>query len=208
MDANQFLELARKGLSKDPKSRLSPVANSCLKNDECIIDIHTHIFDKRCLSIRYIALRMLKSLALSKLGIEANNAENDFEILNKNEEELYSEIEKRIDDSEADWDQLEKELEKTTDIYETYEILGYDVKEALKVLRKKDMKEVLEFYYKDYAITNLHAYKDKKILLGVLQMDLETGWGFSPRRNFRQQILDIQEISKEYPIVPFFAVVS
>lgn len=205
METTQFLQLARERLDKDPNTRLTPLAKNCLEDKNCIVDIHTHIFDKRCLSIRYIALRMLKSLALSKLGIEANNVENQFSILNKDEKELYNDIEKGVDDSESDWEQLEKELEMTTDIYETYEIFGYDVKEALKVLRKKSMKEVLKFYHEDYAITNLEAFKGKEILTGVLQMDLETGWNFSPRRRFRQQILDIQEITKEYPIIPFLA---
>lgn len=201
-----FLEKARAGISSDPKSRLTFLAKTYLAEPDCVIDIHTHIFDKRCLSIGYILLRMLKSMALSKLGLEAADEEaKNMVLLTKDELEIYEKIADELEDSDADWDQLEKELDKTVEIYEKYEIFGFDVKEALKVLKKKTMAEVLEFYHEEYAITNLPEFKNSKMVTGILQMDLETGWGFSPRRKFKEQIDDIKKISKDRAIIPFLA---
>ncbi|WP_111707720.1 trypsin-like peptidase domain-containing protein [Lutibacter citreus] len=201
-----FLEKARAQISDDPKTRLTFLVKTYLAEPDCVIDIHTHIFDKRCLSIRYILLRMLKSVALSKMGIEAVEQETQkMELLIKEEEEIYEEISQGMDDSDADWEKLEAELDKTVDIYENFEIFGFDVKEALQVLRKKNMAEVLDFYHDKYAITNLPEFSNSKMVIGILQMDLETGWGGTPRRNFKEQINDIKKISKERAIIPFLA---
>lgn len=207
MTAEVFIQKARDLISEDPKSRLTFLAKTYLEAPDCVIDIHTHIFDKRCLSIQYILLRMLKTFALTRMGIEAIETEaNNMVLLTKEEEEIYDEIAVGIDDSEADWQQLEQEIEKTVEIYETYEIFGLDVKEALRVLKKKNMAEVLDFYHDVYAITNLPEFKNSKMVTGILQMDMETGWGFKPRRNFKQQIEDIKKISKERAVIPFLAV--
>ena len=119
---------------------------------------------------------------------------------------IYEEIERRQIDQEEDWNQFEKELEQTIEIYEMYELFGLDLKEAVKVLKKKDMLEVLDLYLKEFSISNLPEFTDRETLLVVLQMDLETGWGFNPIRPYQRQIQDLKEISKKRPIIPFLAV--
>ncbi|MEX0289333.1 MAG: amidohydrolase family protein [Flavobacteriaceae bacterium] len=206
MNADDFLQQARAQISDDPKTRLTFLAKTFLAEPDCVVDIHTHIFDKKCLSVRYIALRMLKSMAFGALGLEALEGETSgMELLTKDEETLYEEISKDTVDSPEEWEQFEAELKQVEDIYETYEIFGLDVKEALKVLRKKDMSEVLDFYHDEYSITNLPEFANSKMVTGILQMDLETGWGFSPERKFKQQIDDIKEISKHRAIIPYLA---
>lgn len=206
MDTEAFLKAAREGIAATPRERLTPNAEECIDDPMGIIDIHTHIFDKRCLSVRYIALRMLKSMILGKLGIEAETLEEELVILSKDEDELYDDIALSVDDETEDWEQLEKEIEKTVEIYETYEIFGFDLKEALRVLKKDTMEEVLDYYHEAFSIANLNTFQKAKVMVGVLQMDLETSWKFKPRRKYRQQIKEIKEISKKHPIIPYLAV--
>ena len=54
MSPEEFLEKARVQISDDPRSRLTFLAKTFLEEQDCVVDIHTHIFDKDCLSIRYI----------------------------------------------------------------------------------------------------------------------------------------------------------
>ena len=203
MTPEKFLERARAEISDDPKSRLTLLARTMMEQPDCIIDVHTHIFDKKCLSISYILLRMAKALGLKALGLEAVDK---MKLLSKDEEQIYADIEAKEEDSDEDWEILEKELEQTIDLHETYELFGFNVKDGYKVLRKKNMKEVLDFYHDEFSITKLPEFTNHKMVLGILQMDLETGWGFKPKRNFRQQIRDIKEISKTRAIIPYFAV--
>lgn len=206
MTSEEFLKRANAQISDDPKTRLTFLAKTFLEAPDCVVDIHTHIFDKRCLSVRYIALRMLKSLAFGAIGLEAIEGETEgMELLTKSEEQLYSEIAKGPDDSEEDWEKLERELQQAEAIYETYEIFGMDLKEALKVLRMRNMAEVLDFYHDAHSITNLPEFANSKMVTGILQMDLETGWNFSPKRNFKQQIDDIKKLTKARAIIPFLA---
>jgi len=68
------------------------------------------------------------------------------------------------------------------------------------------MLEVLDFYHNEFSITNLPEYSNHKMVTVVLQMDLETGWDFSPKRKFKQQIEDLKVITKKRPILPYMAV--
>jgi len=207
MTIENFLEKARANISDDPNTRLTFLAKAKLEHPDCIVDIHAHIFDKKCLSVGYILLRMLKSLTLEALGIEAvDNELEAMELLRKKEDEVYNDIEIAESDEDKIWDQLEKELEKTVELHDTYELFGFDLKAAYKVLRKGNMLEVLDFYHSHFSITNLDEFTNSKMVVGILQMDLETGWGYSPRRGFLQQIKDIKDISKKRAILPFLAV--
>ncbi len=207
MTEEEFLKKARALLDKDPKSRITLLAKAVLESPKCIVDIHTHIFDKKTLNVGYILLRMLKTVTLESFGIEAVDEEiEDMQFMTKKEESLYDEIEQQKSDSEQDWEQLEKELELTIELNETYELFGYNLKEALKVLKKANMLEVLDYYHQDFSITNLKDFEDNYLVAGILQMDLETGWGIKPKRDYEQQLKDIRDIAKQRPIIPFMAI--
>lgn len=201
MNIETFLEKARTSIPDDPKDRLTFLAKTYLEHPDGIADIHIHIFDKRCLSIGYILLRLLKTAGLKAMGIELDGFEN----MSKDEEQVYDELSTISEESEEEWQLFEKELENIEDLYETHELFGYDVKEAFKILKKKNMLEILDFYHQEYSITKLPEFSNCKLVTGILQMDLETGWGFSPRRKFKQQIEDIKKISKDRPIIPYLA---
>jgi len=206
MTAEEFLTRARIEISDNPKDRFTFLLKKYLEEDDCLIDIHTHIFDRKCLSVGYILLRLGKSIALGALGIEAVDEEADnMELLTLDKDELYERLSHLKMNDDEDWLKLEEELEKTIELNETYEFLGMDLKDALKVFRKKDMKEILEFYHDEFAITNLPEFRNGKMVTGILQMDLETGWGFNPKRNFKRQIDDIKELTRSRPIIPYLA---
>ena len=207
MNAQDFLQRARAEISTDPKKRLGLLTRSYIEDPNCVIDVHAHIFDRKCLTIAYILLRMLKTMTLESLGIEAMDEEvNKLTMVNRSEQDLYQAIEKIKADDDADWDQLERELEKVIELNETYELFGYDLKDALRVLRKKDMREVLDYYIDEFSIVNLPEFEKAKLVTVVLQMDLETGWNIRPKRDFLQQVQDLKDLTRDRAVLPFLAI--
>lgn len=203
MNANKFLEKARQGISDDPYSRLTEAAKSAINDPECNIDVHAHIFDRKCLTVAYILLRLLTSKLTEVIGIEGYNEDL---LLNKSEEEIYKKIELNELEGVEDWDKLEKEVESVSELMVTAEIFGFDLKEAFKVLKKNSMKEVLDYYLSKFSILNIPPFSNNPLVTGILMMDLETGWGIKPKKKFHEQIDEIKEISKVRPILPFFAI--
>lgn len=67
----QFLKEARARINDDPMSRLSAPARTAIDDPDCIFDVHCHIFDKKCLNIRYLALRFAGSFIGDLLGFES-----------------------------------------------------------------------------------------------------------------------------------------
>ena len=203
MVANEFLKIARENISADPRSRLSPLAISVIDKPECIIDIHTHIFDKKCLVVAYILLRMLKSKILESVGLESFSGDS---LLIKNEDEIYNVLKIKKSDEESDWQQLENELENLNELVEPAELFGFDLKEAIKVLKKKSMLEILNNYRNNFCIQKLSEFKSRPFVSGILLMDLETGWGIKPETKLFQQIIEIKQILLKKPIIPFLPV--
>lgn len=211
MTTEEFLERARTEIPNDPWNRLTLLSKTLLQQPDCVIDVHVHIFDKKCLSIGYILLRLVKRLALGSIGFESTEESpiDDMELLTKTEQDIYEDILEKSEDTDEEWEQFEKEVEaaiKMQEELEEFEAFGFSVKDALKVLRKKNMKQVLDFYHDEFSIVNLDEFTNSKMVTGILQMDLETGWGFNPRRAFKQQIDDLKEISKTRPILPYIAI--
>ncbi|AYN03558.1 amidohydrolase family protein [Flavobacterium sp. 140616W15] len=203
MTVNEFITTARQVISDDPKTRLSAKAKQAITDKECIIDIHTHIFDRRCLSTGYVLLRMLKSKLKDLLGLESFEVDS---LLIKTEEEIYEEIKANDLNSEADWEKLESDLETVAELTSEIEFLGLDIREALRVLKKGSMREVLDHYVDNFSVVQLPSYKNRPFLTGVLMMDLATGWDMKPRKCLSAQIDEIKAIMADRPILPFLAI--
>jgi hypothetical protein len=200
MEVSEFLNTARSKISKDPRSRLSKLAKSAIDNPDCVIDVHAHIFDKKCLTVGYILLRLLKSKILESIGLESF-AENS--LLAKEEDEIYKVIESKKFDNKDDWQQLENELENISEITESIEIFGFDLKEAFTVLKKNSMLEVLDYYINKFSLIQLPEFAHRSLVTGVLMMDLETGWGIKPQKKLFQQINEIKQVMLSKTIIPF-----
>ena len=91
MTTAEFLKRAHQEISNNPWDRLSPATRKLAEDPDTVFDVHCHIFDRRCLTIRYIALRMLKSGLLGLLKLESTQSKELREALPtlaKNEEVL------------------------------------------------------------------------------------------------------------------------
>ncbi len=203
MTAPEFLKVAREKISSDPNSRLTPLAAAALADPSCVVDIHAHIFDKKSLTVWYVLLRMLKSKVLESLGLEITSPDP---LLEKGEHEIYASIAATTEDHELNWEKLETELEAVIEVADEVEIMGFDLREALAVLRKKDQREVLEHYLGKFSLMQIPEFWGRPFVTGVLMMDLETGWDIQPKKKLAEQVDEIKAISEVHPIIPFFPV--
>lgn len=202
MIASEFINISRETISNDPNSRLSEITINSILDPNCIFDIHAHIFDKKCLSVAYILLRMVKSKVFESFGLESLKKDT---IINKNEDEIYKEIESyNLDQNE--WMQLEEEINELEELVDEVELFGFNLKDAFRVLKKDSMLEVLDYYTNQCSLKNLPEYNNVPLVTGVLLMDLETGWGINPQKKLYHQIDEIKEILKIRPIIPFFPI--
>jgi len=199
MEISEFLSICQAKISNDPFSRLNKLSKSALKEPDCIIDIHTHIFDKKTLTVGYILLRLLKCKIMERLGLELS----EDSLLNKEEDEIYNEIKVKKLSDEGDWQKLENEIEIYSDLIESEELFGYNLKEAFNVLKKHNMLEVFDYYRDNFSIIKIPEFKKKPFVTGILLMDLEMGWGIKPEMKLFQQIAEIKGILLQRPIVPF-----
>lgn len=199
MDPSDFLRIAREKIDRDPRSRLSALVKEAVDNTGCVVDVHTHIFDKKCLNVGYILLRLLKSKVLDFLGLEALEET----ALQTDEEKIYEAIREGIPDSEEDWKDLEDSLENILELTRDAEIMGFDLKEAKNILRKKSMLEVLDLYLDRFSLLSVPGFEHRPLVTVVLMMDLETGWGIRPKTRLSQQITEIRQIMPVRRILPF-----
>lgn len=200
MKISEFLSTCQAKISDDPFSRINKFSKSALKKPDCVIDIHAHIFDKKTLTVGYILLRLLRSGIRENLGLELS----DDSLLNKEEDEIYNELKVNKLNDEADWQKLEKDIEIFSDLIESEELFGYNLKEAFNVLKKQNMLEVFDYYIDNFSIIKIPEFKKRPFVTGILLMDLETGWGIKPKKKLFQQIAEIKEILLQRPIIPFF----
>lgn len=204
MTTAEFLKRAHQEISDNPWDRLSPATRKLAEDPDTVFDVHCHIFDRRCLTIRYIALRMLKSGLLGLLKLESTQSKELREALPtlaKNEEVLYREIAAQFEETEEDWKAFEAEL----NIVAKQESLTYGgLKTAIKVLKEGSMEAVYRFFYDKMAVRNM--LQGPPMISGILLMDLNTGWNIQPLKSYRDQVLEVKALTQSDPILPFFAV--
>ncbi len=203
MNSADFLTKARATISADPQSRLSPKVKQAISDPKCIIDIHAHIFDRKCLSVGYVLLRMLKSKIKDTLGIESLEEDG---LLTKSEKEVYDLIKTEERSTESDWEKLETELEDAAELIGPAELFGLDIKAALRVLKQGSMGKVLDHYLENFAVNILDGYTGRPFVNSILMMDLATGWDMHPDKSLSMQIDEIKEISKNRAVLPFLSV--
>lgn len=199
MDASDFLRIAREKIDRDPRTRLSAVVKAAMESTDCVFDAHAHIFDKKCLNVGYILLRLLKSKVLEYLGLEALEEV----ALETDEEKIYEGIRLGKPDSEEDWKALDESLKNVLELTGDAEIMGFDLKEALGILKKKSMLEVLDLYLDRYSLHQIPGFEHRPLVTVILMMDLETGWGIRPKTRLSRQISEIRQIMPVRRILPF-----
>lgn len=166
---------AAQAIEADPLKRLSKVTKELIERDNYVYDAHVHIFDRKCVPVLYFVLRFLA---------ESLDQENAYKALE--DEEAFKKSEK-------------------IDLERTINNEKLSNKDVLKIVLKKDMNAILDYFNQNFALNNFAPFLDKESLAVILTMDLECGWGKKTKRSFKEQIIDLQNISKQKPILPFFA---
>ena len=175
MTPESFLQTAREKISADPASRLAAPAQQAMARPDCTFDIHAHIFDRRCLNIKYIALRLGRHAVRDLLGFETTETkvlDSQITYLKMTDAQLYDEIAKQTLETEEDWIKFENEINAVSG-YESTSLRG--IGNAWQVLRKANMQEIFEYYWRDFSIQNILELRNSPFVTGVLMMDLETG---------------------------------
>lgn len=221
MDPKEFIAKAEKVLSNDPYSRLTPITRERVTNPECIYDTHCHIFDRRCIKIDYFLLRL--ALSPFKRIVQRHLQRRSFAPPNRVASVflsddpaalIYETMENRafLEDNESEWNDMEsllEEVEKDDSAKREAESLAAgtlsNLLEALKVLLKGRMEEVLKLYQRKHALMALEKYHDRPFVSVILMMDLEQGWGRSTRKSYRTQVDELNTIAKDYAVLPFLA---
>lgn len=206
MSTEEFLQIAREKISPDPASRLATPAREAMNRPDCTFDVHAHIFDRRCLNLKYIALRFGRNAVRDLLGFESTATQalnSQINYLKMTDEQLYDEIAKHPEESEEEWEKFEAEINAVSG-FESTSLRG--IGNAWNVLRKDNMQEIFEYYWRDFSIQNILELKNSPFVTGILMMDLETGWNMKVRRPLVQQIDDLKALSEQHPVLPFFAI--
>lgn len=188
MKVEEF-KTAAKAIEANPLERLSKVAKAVIEEDNYVFDAHMHIFDRKCAPALYFILRFITEKIKKSDGEEAEMQDiknTVYDILSKEDFEKESAYE----DSDIDAT-LTKNVKN---------------RDAIKVVLKKNQKQIMEYFNKHFALPNFDKFKDKDSLSVVLAMDLEEGWGRKTKKTYREQIEELKQISSEVPILPFFAI--
>jgi predicted TIM-barrel fold metal-dependent hydrolase len=199
-----FYNNMRSKLSKDPKSRLTAATKNLIEKDNCLFDVHCHIFDRKTVNIKYVLLRM----ALMRLfKLESEKAELSY--WTEDVFDIYENANKS--DTEADLKEFEDEL-NNLEIYieqkETNEesFRGRGLKDAIRVVRKGNMEEIYDFYINNFSLTKVNEFKNNPFVACVLMMDLQTGWEVNTKKDFSEQVEELNILANNKPILPFFAI--
>lgn len=218
MTKEQFLERAYAEIKDKSADRISAPVKTALADPHCMFDTHCHIFDRKCINIRYFLLRFIKE----KAGFEALGQEEaeyfdkdamkkaGYKYLAKTDFQIYKELEKGKQETEKDWEKIEKEfkrLENEVSSDSEFEALNLGgIWQALSVLLRRDMEGILINYLSQIALKNIDELAHRSFITSVLMMDLEQGWECTVKRPLFQQIEDIKDIATRHAILPYFVV--
>jgi len=163
-----------------------------------IIDVHSHLFDIRCINKWYFLLRFVKDF----LGIKSYSKGSDSVYFS--EEEIYQ----NISTYNRDWEEdLLNEFDNPNEHFGMKSIGQkgiIDFWNARKFLSFKKMSQVYKHYINNFSLAeNFKDIPTKNVLITALMMDLEIGWNTKIRKSFYQQIKELKTLSKNYPVLPF-----
>ncbi len=189
-------KIRKETLSKDCNARISQPVKDLLEK-KYVIDVHTHIFDIKCINKSYFIIRNLKDL----VGLKSGATEPFIEF---SEEEAY----KGIQEYDENWEKGFKELlsEASAGFKDKNNPKKglIDYVKASKLLTLNSMEKVYQYYIKKFSLAKSFAsIPDENTLTTALMMDLEMGWGVKVGRSFYQQMTELKDIAKKYPVLPF-----
>jgi predicted TIM-barrel fold metal-dependent hydrolase len=184
-----------KKLVKNPTERLSKKTKELLKKSY-VIDVHSHLFDIKCVNKSYFIIRCIKDF----LGLKSSG-EITMEF---SEEDAY----KTISSNEENWEKkLFNELEGDPDIEfrdKNRPTRGFiDKANATKFLLFKKMIDVYNHYLINYSLAEIFGIQKSNIISTALTMDLEMGWNVKIKKTLYEQITELKSLSLSKPVLPF-----
>ncbi|HPQ07609.1 MAG TPA: amidohydrolase family protein [Bacteroidia bacterium] len=223
-----FIEKARISISDDPRTRLNTVVKEIIDDDNCIFDAHCHVFDGKCINLKYLAIRMIAGAVeedlqwVWRLIKREYHSEKHFfkpdDGVGKNEiiELIYNKIIIDNDISPA-LDRMQNEIEKMEVelVKQKEDIMPLKIKfihkwkQIIEFLQSNSMEEVFKKFEQEYAIHHLiNKYNggNAKLVTIVLGMDLNKGWDDSIPKKWEEQNSELTSLSKKYPILPFLPI--
>lgn len=227
MDKNQFLTEARAVLKTDPFSRVAPHTKALIDKPDCLFDTHSHVFDRKCIKIDYFLIRMALSpfrniidRLFKRDGVTTLEGLNAAFTDSHPEEIIYDKL--RVEtvlegfvvptDEEVEWERLERLLESMESESSALETLALEktkiseLRDAIKIIKQDSMAGVFKLFKNQHAVTNVARYKNRPFVSVILMMDLETGWGKKTRKDYWEQVSEINTLANTEAILPFLAV--
>lgn len=184
--AEDIIDSSKIGLT--PFDRISPSVKGLLQSEKYVIDVHTHFFDIRCINKAYFLLRTIKDFIGLKGAFHLEHTNST--------EEIYETIDKYDDNWEEElYDELSKHNVAEKGIIDNLKFL--------KFLKFKKMETVYNDYISNYSLASTFNLSSDRVLTTALMMDLEIGWNTRIKKNLQEQIIEVKELAKKNPILPF-----
>lgn len=216
---NFFKQIATETISDDAFSRLSPGVKKVLEKNSYVFDAHSHIFDGKCIDVKYFVTRFIGSVPEKFLRrvwrlltrrqifkLDEMSREQMLDVLYENN--LKINYEEDLDRYLAELEtEIESELEQFHEEKELESILDFDWKKFLgrllsiiKILKTSKMSKVFKEFHKKYAVQNVEG---GDLLTIVLGMDLNMSWGKAIQESYNEQFYELLNLSYRKPIIPF-----
>ncbi|MBR9919162.1 amidohydrolase family protein [bacterium] len=215
----QFKEIAMETISNTPSTRLSPAVIKVIEKNDYVFDAHCHIFDGKCIDVKYFVIRLIGSVP-EKFLRRVWRLLTRREIFKLDEMSRDEMLDILYDDNlkiayEGDFDRylaqlendIETELEQFDQEKELASILDFDWKNFLrrlysiiKILKTSRMSKVYKAFHDKYAVQNVEG---GDLLTIVLGMDLNMSWSSAIQESFDEQFYELLNLSYRKPIVPF-----
>lgn len=216
---NLFKQIATETISNNSNSRLSPAVKKVIKKNNYVFDAHSHIFDGKCIDVKYFVIRFIGSVPEKFVGrvwrlltrreifkLDKMSREQLLDILYEDNLKInYDEdFDRYLAKLEKD---IETELEQYHEEKELESILDFDWKNFLgrllsiiKILKTSRMSKVYKEFHKKYAVQNIEG---GDLLTVVLGMDLNMSWGKAIQESYDEQFYELLNLSYRKPIIPF-----
>lgn len=220
-----FIEKAMTSISNDPKTRLSPIVNNIIAEDNYVFDAHCHVFDGGCINVKYMAARMIAGAVgglkawIWKLVTGKDYSEEKSFLSSVEMIEMVYENPEIISDKDlpSALDRMEKELDQMEfDAKSTKSLYGFNPIEFIKryrtiiqLLRSGSMADVYIAFEQNYAIHQVLNYRDKgnkKLLTIALGMDLNSGWEDSVPKTWEEQNAELALLSRNHPVLSYLPI--
>jgi predicted TIM-barrel fold metal-dependent hydrolase len=180
-------------LTNNPFDRISSPVSNALNSGSYCIDVHTHLFDIKCINKSFFIIRMLKDFVGLKSADESYSSfslEDAYQSISQNEDNWEQELQEQLENAP-----INLSGENTKGVI--------DVLKAVKFLGFRKMEEVYADYIKNYALNKIVG--GNNVIITALMMDLETGWNVSLKKTFYEQVQELKKLSNSKPILPFLA---